>query len=138
MLSGFKDLDEVTGGFGEGDLIVVDYIQLLESGKPLIELKKLALELNLPILVLSQVRRTVDYRKSHRPTINDIRLRHREQASYADKILILYREEYYGKANESHVNTAEVMIARNTTGQTLLIRLSTNAEEKALCFHDFS
>lgn len=93
------------GGLG---LIVIDYVQLIGSGRKghaaenrvqeLSEitrnLKALAKELSLPILALSQLSRAVEQREDKRPQLSDLR----ESGSIeqdADVVLFLYREEYY-------------------------------------------
>ena len=85
-------------------LIVVDYLQLINEDsktssrsakavKILSTLKSLAVELNVPIMVLSQLNRKLDYRSDKRPILAD--LDSAEIEMYGDLILALYREEYY-------------------------------------------
>lgn len=93
------------------DLIVVDYIQLaagkdggernraVEVGQITTGLKALAKELNVPVLALSQLSRSVEARDNKRPLLGDLR----ESGSIeqdADVVLFLYREEYYLKDRE--------------------------------------
>ena len=88
------------------DLIVIDYIQLLQgSGKRsdnrvqevteiTTSLKALAKELNVPIIALSQLSRQVENRDDKRPQLADLR----ESGSIeqdADVVMFVYREEYY-------------------------------------------
>jgi replicative DNA helicase len=81
------------------DLIIIDYQELLEGDKrhlsrELLGLKELAEELDCPVLVILQLKRTVEYREDHMPCIADFA---HEQIveKYADEILLLYREAYY-------------------------------------------
>ena len=100
------------------DLIVVDYIQLLQgSGKRsdnrvqevteiTTSLKALAKELNVPVVALSQLSRQVESRDDKRPQLSDLR----ESGSIeqdADVVLFVYREEYYLQNKEPRVGTPE-------------------------------
>src|SRR3954451_3029959 len=101
------------------DLLVVDYIQLLQgSGKRgndnrvqevteiTTSLKALAKELNVPIIALSQLSRQVENRDDKRPQLSDLR----ESGSIeqdADVVLFVYREEYYLQNKEPKPGTPE-------------------------------
>jgi replicative DNA helicase len=101
------------------DLIVIDYIQLLQgSGKRgtdnrvqeiteiTTSLKALAKELNVPVIALSQLSRQVENRDDKRPQLSDLR----ESGSIeqdADVVLFVYREEYYLAMKEPRPGTPE-------------------------------
>jgi replicative DNA helicase len=100
------------------DVIVVDYIQLLQgSGKRsdnrvqevteiTTSLKALAKELNVPVVALSQLSRQVENRDDKRPQLSDLR----ESGSIeqdADVVLFVYREEYYLQNKEPRAGTPE-------------------------------
>ncbi len=101
------------------DLIVIDYIQLLQgSGKRgndnrvqeiteiTTNLKALAKELNVPIIALSQLSRQVENRDDKRPQLSDLR----ESGSIeqdADVVMFVYREEYYLANKEPRPGTPE-------------------------------
>ena len=101
------------------DLLVVDYIQLLQgSGKRgndnrvqevteiTTSLKALAKELNIPVIALSQLSRQVENRDDKRPQLADLR----ESGSIeqdADVVLFVYREEYYLQNKEPKLGTPE-------------------------------
>jgi replicative DNA helicase len=133
------------------DLIVVDYIQLLQgSGKRgndnrvqevteiTTSLKALAKELNIPVIALSQLSRQVESRDDKHPQLSDLR----ESGSIeqdADVVLFVYREEYYLQNKEPKPGTeeyakwqaemdqafgqAEVIIAKQRHGPTGTVRL---------------
>jgi replicative DNA helicase len=133
------------------DLIVVDYIQLLQgSGKRgndnrvqevteiTTSLKALAKELNIPVIALSQLSRQVESRDDKHPQLSDLR----ESGSIeqdADVVLFVYREEYYLQNKEPKPNTeehgkwqvemdhafgkAEVIVAKQRHGPTGTVRL---------------
>ena len=101
------------------DMIVVDYIQLLQgSGKRgndnrvqevteiTTSLKALAKELNIPVIALSQLSRQVENRDDKHPQLADLR----ESGSIeqdADVVLFVYREEYYLQNKEPKPGTPE-------------------------------
>ena len=100
------------------DMIVIDYIQLLQgSGKKsdnrvqevteiTTNLKALAKELNVPIIALAQLSRQVENRDDKRPQLADLR----ESGSIeqdADVVIFVYREEYYLANKEPRIGTPE-------------------------------
>lgn len=103
--------------------IVIDYLQLirfegdrclsrnLEINKILEKLKILSKELNIPILVLSQLSRETEYREDHRPRITDFSNTNESIYTYSDIVLLLYRDEYYD-TNTKLKNIAEIIIAK--------------------------
>lgn len=113
------------------DLIIIDYLQLMQSrGLRASEsrqqeisdisrnLKSLARELNVPVIALSQLSRSVESRQDHRPFLSDLR----ESGSLeqdADMVSFLFREAYYNKemeADEAEKNRTEVILAKNRNG----------------------
>lgn len=114
-------------------LIVVDYIQLMSSGGRTESrqqeisdisraLKSLARELNVPIVALSQLNRSVETRSEHRPMMSDIRESGAIEQD-ADVIMFLYRDDYYNPETEER-NVAEVIIAKQRNGPTGTIKLA--------------
>lgn len=123
------------------DLIVIDYLQLIESSSRHREnrqqevseisrqLKKLAKELSCPVIALSQLSRGVEQRQDKRPVLSDIR----ESGSIeqdADIVAFLYREDYYQRegseqADEQQVenNIVEVIIEKNRSGARGTVKL---------------
>ena len=113
-------------------MIIVDYIQLMSSGRSIDSrqqevsdisraLKGVARELNVPIVVLSQLNRAVDSRTDHRPVLSDIRESGAIEQD-ADLIMFLYRDEYYNPDTEDK-NIAEIIIAKARNGPTGTVKV---------------
>ena len=107
-------------------LVVIDYLQLLTSSSSSDvreqqvaamsrQLKQLARELSIPIVVLSQLSRDVEKRADKRPTISDLRESGAIEQD-ADVILLMYREEYYQPDTEDKEVT-EVIVGKSRNGQ---------------------
>ncbi|NQT32259.1 MAG: replicative DNA helicase [Candidatus Omnitrophica bacterium] len=114
-------------------LIVIDYLQLMHgpavTGNRQDEiseicwlLKKLAKNLQVPILVISQLSGKVDSHEGYRPQLRDLRKSGPIEKT-ADLVILLFREEYYEATPESR-NRAEIVIAKNRTGPVGSVRLS--------------
>jgi replicative DNA helicase len=115
--------------------IFVDYLQLMGMGGQVESrqqeismisryLKALAREMEVPVMVLSQLNRSPEGREDHRPRMSDLR----ESGSIeqdADVILLLHREDYYNKGKDEFEadNTAEVIIAKQRNGPTDTVKL---------------
>lgn len=109
------------------DLIVIDYLQLLELGSGRTEsrqqeisaisrsLKAMARELSIPVLTISQLSRAVEQREDHRPRMSDLRESGAIEQD-ADMILLIYRDEYYHPEKEESKGKAEVIVAKNRNG----------------------
>ena len=100
------------------ELIVIDYIQLMKSGKKMEfnrvqeiseitqGLKALAKELNVPVLALSQLSRQVEHRDDKKPQLADLR----ESGSIeqdADVVMFIFREAYYLERKEPTLGSIE-------------------------------
>lgn len=114
------------------DLVVIDYLQLMRSPRKTDNrqqevseitrsLKVLARELDVPIVLLSQLSREAEKRtqNDHRPMLSDLRESGAIEQD-ADIVMLLYREQVY---NEEADNTAEVIIAKHRNGSTGTIYL---------------
>ena len=136
-----RRLAKEQGGIG---LIVIDYLQLIEGTNHenrqqevsdiSRQLKKLAKELHVPVIALSQLSRGVEQRQDKRPVLSDIR----ESGSIeqdADIVGFLYREDYYDRDNDAddsnadprdndeNVGEVEVIIEKNRSGARGTVRL---------------
>lgn len=117
-------------------LIVIDYLQLISGGKNYganrqqevsdisRSLKTLAMELNVPVIALSQLSRSVEGREDKRPLMSDLR----ESGSIeqdADIVAFLYRDDYYNKTekNEDNTSISELIIGKHRNGPTATIEL---------------
>lgn len=110
-------------------LVVIDYLQLVSTGSRRVEsrqvevseisrsLKTMALELNVPVIALSQLSRSAEKRESNQPMLADLR----ESGSLeqdADMVLFINRKDYYDKAKDFNqkIVPAELIIAKHRKG----------------------
>ena len=106
------------------NLIIVDYLQLMrsKSGMKRYELvteigqglKALAMDLNVPILALSQLNRACEERADKRPQLHDLR-ESGDLEQTANAVIFLYRDEFYNPETEQR-NIAEANVAKNRDG----------------------
>ena len=116
------------------DLIIIDYLQLMQ-GRPSKNgdnrqqeiseisrsLKALARELDVPVIALSQLSRSVESRQIKKPMLSDLR----ESGSLeqdADIVMFLYREDYYDKDTENK-NITDIIVAKHRNGPVDTISL---------------
>jgi replicative DNA helicase len=116
-------------------LLVVDYIQLmgsrgrfenrtLELASISRSLKGLAKELNVPIIVLSQLSRAPESRSDHRPQLSDLRESGALEQD-ADVVVLIYRDDVYNRdPNSPDAGTAELIVAKQRNGPTGLVKLA--------------
>jgi replicative DNA helicase len=118
-------------------LVVVDYIQLMQ-GRGRFEnrtlelasisrsMKGLAKELNVPIVVLSQLSRAPESRSDHRPQLSDLRESGALEQD-ADVVVFIYREDLYGDKNQPAGDTqgvAEIIVGKQRNGPTGIVKLA--------------
>ena len=118
-------------------LIVVDYIQLMEGAPNLRRrdenrvqelsaisrgLKMMARDLEVPIIVVSQLNRSPDARTDKRPMLSDLRESGAIEQD-ADMVLLIYRDDYYEPDSESK-GIAEVNVAKHRNGPTDRVKLA--------------
>lgn len=146
--------------FPDSRLIVIDYLQLL-NGNPKLQkvhqieeitkaLKQLAIKINLPIILLSQLSRGVSGREDKRPVLSDLRDSGAIEQD-ADAVFFVYRHEYYLKNEEprnpftgetpekynlrvlawqqmyeNEKGKADIIVAKNRYGETGTARMNWN------------
>lgn len=122
----------------DGGLIVVDYVQLMAAGVKadnrnaelsLISrsMKMLAVELDVPVIVLSQLSRNVEDRHDKRPILSDLRDSGALEQD-ADLVLALYREEYYFPEEPEVQGIAEVNVLKQRNGPIGIRKLAFKGE----------
>ena len=111
------------------DLIIIDYLQLMtgtvkrqytenrnqEVSEISRGLKALARELNVPVLALSQLSRSVEKRTIKKPMLSDLR----ESGSLeqdADIVMLLYRDDYYKENEDDYTYITELNVAKHRNG----------------------
>ncbi|MFM8627379.1 MAG: replicative DNA helicase [Candidatus Nanopelagicus sp.] len=113
-------------------LVVIDYLQLMTSGKKVEnrqqevsefsrQLKLLAKELNVPVVAISQLNRSPEQRSDKKPMLSDLR----ESGSIeqdADVVILLHREDLYDSQNRS--GEADLIVAKHRNGPTRTITVA--------------
>ncbi|MCM1132620.1 MAG: replicative DNA helicase [Ruminococcus flavefaciens] len=118
-------------------LIVIDYLQLMTSSSNsdnrasvvseiTRQLKIMAKELDVPVILLSQLNRAVESRNDKRPMMSDLRESGAIEQD-ADIILFLYRDAYYNKDSQQQ-NISECIVAKNRHGETGTVNLIWNGQ----------
>jgi len=114
-------------------LVVVDYLQLMSSGKRVESrqqevsefsrsLKLLAKELDVPVIAVSQLNRGPEQRQDKRPMLADLR----ESGSLeqdADMVLLLHREDFYERESP-RAGEADFIVAKHRNGPTATITVA--------------
>ncbi|MCL4416418.1 MAG: replicative DNA helicase [Actinobacteria bacterium] len=119
-------------------LIIIDYLQLMQSGQNYKEnrvleitdisrnLKSLARELKIPIIAVSQLSREVEKRPDKRPILADLRESGAIEQD-ADLVMLIYRDEYYDRESKT-AGIAEIIIAKHRNGPIGQIELRFSKE----------
>jgi len=118
------------------DIIIIDYLQLISSSSKYSgqrtqevseisrDLKKLAMELSVPVIALAQLSRSVEMRENKRPIMSDLK----ESGSIeqdADIVMFLYCDDYYNFKSKDRPNLSptELIISKHRSGGTGTIEL---------------
>ena len=124
--------------------VFIDYLQLMSLGGRVESrqqevssisrlLKSMARELEVPVVVLSQLNRAAEGREGHRPRMSDLR----DSGSIeqdADVIMLLHREAYYHRGDPEYdhdspeANLAEIIVAKQRNGPTDTVKLVFNGQ----------
>ncbi|MGA8164594.1 MAG: replicative DNA helicase [Waddliaceae bacterium] len=136
-------------------ILAIDYIQLLgtdrgsdsrqyEVAEVSRSLKRLAMELKIPILVIAQLSRKVEERSDKRPLMSDLRDSGQIEQD-ADAILFVYREEYYNPQLKK--GQAKIILVKNRHGPTTDVSLNFKSDcgafdnlavfEKMTAYHNY-
>ncbi|MBI9067884.1 MAG: replicative DNA helicase [Salinivirgaceae bacterium] len=129
------------------ELVIIDYLQLMTAGGTASReqevstisrsLKAIAKELNIPIIALSQLNRSVEMRAGDkRPQLSDLRESGAIEQD-ADMVMFIHRPEYFGITEDSLGNSliglAEIIVAKHRNGSTGDVRLRFKKEFTRFC-----
>ena len=123
-------------------IVIVDYLQLMTAGTDVRgnreqevstisrNLKAIAKEINVPIIALSQLNRSVESRDGKRPQLSDLRESGAIEQD-ADMVMFIHRPEYYGITQDADGNSligvAEIIIAKHRNGSVGDVQLAFKA-----------
>ena len=117
------------------DAIIIDYLQLIDGSAKYAgnrtmevaevsrELKKLAMELDVPIIALAQLSRQLESRENKRPLLSDLKESGGIEQD-ADIVMFLYNDDYYKRPKDVPASSVmEVILAKNRSGSTGTVEL---------------
>jgi replicative DNA helicase len=125
------------------DMIIVDYLQLVDAGIRTDvreqeiayisrSMKRLARELNVPVVAVSQLSRAVERRESKRPVLSDLRESGALEQD-ADVVMFIYREDYYAQPSEKAESSgqgagseAEIIVSKQRHGPPGAVKVHFN------------
>ena len=109
------------------DLVIIDHLQLMtvegrsesrqqEISKISRQLKLMAMDLDCPVILISQLSRAPELRNDKRPLLSDLRESGAIEQD-ADMVMLLYRDDYYNPEDSEKPNICEVNLAKNRNGE---------------------
>jgi replicative DNA helicase len=111
------------------DAIIIDHVHLMSSGIKgdesnqnanishiSSELKRMAIEFDVPVIALAQLSRAVEQRKDKHPELSDMRDSGTLEQD-ADKVIMMYREQYYSR-EILPADTVDISVKKHRDGQT--------------------
>lgn len=114
------------------DVVFIDYIQLLKMPKApnytdsinlaVQEIKRIAKETGVIFVILTQLSRALENRYDKRPMLSDIRNSSLLE-EISDVVMMIYRDEYYNKDDETNKNYAEIILCKNDFGPLATVSL---------------
>ena len=118
-------------------MVIVDYLQLMDddTSSNCQGLKALARELNIPVIAVSQLSRSVETKSDKRPLLSDFRNPEAIEPS-ADVVMFLYRDEYYYKEKSEAKGLAELIVAKNRNGSVDTVTLAFSEEHRRFSDYD--
>lgn len=126
-------------------LIIVDYLQLMSGGSKFAGsnnrvqevseisrgLKLIAREMNVPVIALSQLSRSVESRSPQIPQLSDLRESGTIEQD-ADVVMFLYRDDYYNPDTSEKPNILDVIISKHRNGPTGRVELYFDREKQKM------
>ncbi|MEW5825213.1 MAG: replicative DNA helicase [Candidatus Bipolaricaulota bacterium] len=125
------------------DMIIVDYVQLVDAGIRADvreqeiafisrSMKRLARDMNVPVVAVAQLSRAVERRESKKPVLSDLRESGALEQD-ADVVMFIYRDDYYAQAADAEDESAqpagseaEIIVAKQRHGPTGLVKVYFN------------
>lgn len=123
------EVKRIHGIYGQVGIVLIDYLGCIRHqqrtgqrsdqaiGETVQGAKNIAKEFNCPVVLLSQLNRSLEQRTNKRPVNADLKDSGDIEA-IADTILFLYRDEYYNRENPENKGLAEIIIGKSREGET--------------------
>jgi replicative DNA helicase len=114
-----KQIKEFQKKYGNELVVFIDDLQMLCDEEEVLaavrKLKMTAKQLNVPIVLLSNLNPWLERRENKRPKLIDLSTKYHDITGFADLVLLLYRDEYYNPDTDKK-KLAELMVAKHVNG----------------------